>query len=263
MATLKVVEGQMEAGKAKWPEPGFMLLPSVDKLFKHFDLCRENGWLGVVTAPSGFGKTTAIEHYAEQHKHTVHHITAVSITEHAASQKNANGFMRLLLSHFERDVSHCTSAWQAYRRVAINLESSKYCRQLLIIDEANLLHRISLQAIRDIYDDSKAGIVLIGTPGLDYKLQALRNGDGETYAPIVNRIGLWTRLALEKEDVQAMTEPYGLDAACRRFIFDAAKRNGALRAVETLLRTAIQLAGDGPIGLQHLRRAADITGAGS
>ncbi len=263
MATLKVVEGQMEAGKAKWPEPGFMLLPSVERLFKHFDLCRENGWLGVVTAPSGFGKTTAIRYYAEQHKHHVHHVTAVSVTEQPNSQKNAGGFLRLLLSNWERDVSHCLPVWQAYQRVAINLKSSKYSRQLLIIDEANLLHRTSLQAVRDIYDDSNAGIVLIGTPGLDDKLQALRNGDGEIYAPLVNRIGLWTRLGLEKEDVLAISEPYGLDAACRRFILAAAEKNGALRAVEALLRTAIRLTGDGPIGLQHLEHAAEITGAGS
>ena len=252
----------MEVGKAKWPEPGFMLLPSVERMFKAFDICRENGWLGVITAPSGFGKTTAITRYAAQHN-SVRHATCVSVTEQTERKKNASGFLKMLLTRWERCVAVNMPIYQAYEQLSAHLRDRYDGKALLILDEANLLHRVSLQAVRDLYDATGAGFVLIGTPGLDDKLRALRNSDGETYAPLVNRIRLWTQLDLEKEDVLTMIEPYGLDAACRRFILAAAQKNGALRAANGLLRTAIQFAGDGPIGLQHLREAAAIDGAGS
>lgn len=194
---------------------------------------------------SGVGKTTAVQSFAAD-RHDTFVVTVSPTTAH---------------------LRECVAAiWKAIRceyigvvgtaemstRIIKKLEDT---RSLLIFDEAQHLRFDALEEIRNIADLAHIGIALLGN-----EVVSNRMGMGErspAFAQLRSRVGKRIQLTRSTtEDVIAVAEAYGVTGAAeQRALVEIASKDGALRAVSTILRKVIIEAEPGNISLDQIRAA--------
>jgi DNA transposition AAA+ family ATPase len=131
---------------------------------------------------------------------------------------------------------------------------------LFVLDEANHLSDAGMDVVRDIYDESEIGLVLLGNVELQIRLKRGANRWTSGHLPLLGR--MTCRMDLEEvtpEDLAAFADHHGLDGPARNFLATVARRGG-LRTVNAVLRNARALNGDGDPRLADLREAAAMVG---
>lgn len=144
-------------------------------------------------------------------------------------------------------------------------------RAILIIDEAHKLKPEAMELVRDIFDDSKCSVLLLGT--VDVKRMVASDSDPE-YGQMASRVGLRVNLAPELrpgykggkplihvDEIRAMfeREKVRLHPAAARWLAQLANEPGmgAFRRIDRLIDYALLARGRGndPITVQHLQTA--------
>lgn len=138
---------------------------------------------------------------------------------------------------------------------------------LLIVDEAQHVTKLALEAARGLHDAAGVGLVVQGNARI-YDRMYGGGKSAEDFAQIFSRVGKRLALRLPAEgDVQALAEHFGVSGAAERaFLMETSRRHGALRLVVKVLRMAATLAaGAGrEIDVTLLRAALiDLHGAAS
>jgi DNA transposition AAA+ family ATPase len=116
---------------------------------------------------------------------------------------------------------------------------------LLVIDEAQHLNILAIEAIRSIYDVAGIGLVLCGNESVYARLTG--GSRAATFAQLFSRIGKRLRLSLpSKADVAALADAYGVTGKEeRQALIEISQKPGALRAVvKTLNFAAVMAAGN-------------------
>ena len=151
---LKLERDRFEGGATT-----FVMTPTARKIETFFDLVRESQSMGIMSGPSHVGKTWAAEHYQQGNNHG----RTIYCRMHAAS--GLGGMVRRLAEALGISDHSNTAALVDRIKRALSVDT------LMIIDECHLLantYRTNsffacVEVLREIYDESGCGMVLIWT----------------------------------------------------------------------------------------------------
>ena len=152
------------------------------------------------------------------------------------------------------------------------LSISSACRQivkrlsglqaLLLVDEAQHLSAPALDQLRSIHDLAGCGVVLMGNPAILRNLEGGRRS--ADFAQLFSRVG--QRLVRHQpalDDIEAILNGWGIeDAAVRRVARAVARRPGALRAMDKVLRQAHMRAAAEGVALGEAHMVASVQALG-
>jgi DNA transposition AAA+ family ATPase len=188
-------------------EPGTFVVTKAYRRFTEVcDACRRFRSIGLGYGPPGTGKTESAKYYAQWEqvesflpeslitfsgRSTVDSFypykpltfssaqSSASLLECrtvfytapvAASPARIEQQVLALFAAFSYLIEAANERHQGKEEFLVTRRSSHFI-ELLIVDEANRLKDAGLEQIRDIYDKGKFGLVLLGMPGLDKRLQ--------------------------------------------------------------------------------------------
>lgn len=247
----EVVTLLREGGKANGE---FCQTPTARDIMNVLSVCQAQGWIGVVVGQPGTGKTTAITAYAGE---SWSGAKVCRMTRAAA--KLQPGLVRLA-SAIGAYVEPHRGAHDIHQELVV--VASNMDRGLIILDEAQHMDDDLLEAVRDLYDETRVGIVLVGNHELTSRWSDQSNRRRyNNFAQLRGRIGPQIDLSHPSaEDVEEICRHRGIEGArAVEIVKKAAKLPGALQKVRNLFEVASEL-GDGRITYTSLKQAAPVVG---
>jgi DNA transposition AAA+ family ATPase len=168
------------------PAHPFVLTKEYRRFVEFCEACRRDRYIGLCYGSPGVGKTLSARHYAQwdamEHYGAYHRETSPVPPELAAcrvafatapvvcSPRRLGDDLCEARSRLEHVIDaarpHADAAAEAPQRGW----ASRWRTELLVVDEADRLKLIALEVVRDLYDQSQMGLVLIGMPGLEKRL---------------------------------------------------------------------------------------------
>lgn len=148
------------------------------RLFTEFaDAVREHRYIGLCYGPPGVGKTLSARRYAHWDIIEPYLRRRMRGLWQAAPAPILDGACIVMWtpavsvtpSKLQYEVDHwCHELGTAVRVSARTWQAPK--TELLVVDEADRLKQASLEQLRDLYDRSSLGLILIGMPGMERRL---------------------------------------------------------------------------------------------
>lgn len=193
------------------PQVTFLDTKEYRRFAEFCDACRTARSIGLCYGPPGVGKSFSAKHYAQWHLVEAHFPARFYDTSRIASIEGTIArTVASLTSQVSPELRNCRSVLytpsvmntpkrveQEVRALRLALshlvdatkpeyEPLRYHpvpdpTELLMVDETDRLKTASLEQIRDVYDRSAIGVVLIGMPGLEKRLSR--------YAQLYSRVG--------------------------------------------------------------------------
>jgi DNA transposition AAA+ family ATPase len=199
---------------------------------------REAHLPGIVTfsGPSGFGKSTAVGYVAAQHN-------AIYVEVRSIWTKKS------FLEALAKALGIYRAATVAAMADQISEELSKSQQPLMLDEGDNLIERNLVELVRDIYEQSKAPVVLIGEEALPQKLRKWERFHG--------RVMDWAQaLPADASDVETLVQHYTPDIQLKPDMVAELVRqaNGSVRRIVTNLdRIAYEARAEGwqEVGLKE------------
>ncbi|MEV4020665.1 AAA family ATPase [Nonomuraea angiospora] len=174
-------------------EVDFILTKEHRRFTEFADAVRRDHYIGLCYGPPGVGKTLSARRYAHWHElapllhgsrardgegqdrhdwHTLLYTPTVSATPRLIDKEltNMSTFFSIIRAPNPFD-----------RRTFHGLHALTPFAELLIVDEADRLKTAGLEQLRDHYDRSRLGMILIGMPGIEKRLAR--------YPQLYSRIG--------------------------------------------------------------------------
>jgi DNA transposition AAA+ family ATPase len=164
------------------------------RLTEFADAVRRHGYIGLCHGVAGVGKTLSARRYARwdvaqtllktwgkrdpsdlkvydalARSQAVFYTPTVGITLRELRQEIPNLVSR---------VNICIQQHRHFKVLPTAHHNSNFV-ELLIIDEADRLSTTALEYLRDLFDRHGIGLILIGMPGIDKRLLAIRNSTAE------------------------------------------------------------------------------------
>ncbi len=147
--------------------------------------CRRYRYIALCYGVAGVGKTLSSRIYA--HWDRIESLSALQLRERPAAPEimecRTIFYTAPVTATPERVEREVQGAWKQFNtllvemdRVLRNVTVWNYplalpnCVELIIVDEADRLKPAALEQLRDIYDRSRIGLVLIGMPGIEKRL---------------------------------------------------------------------------------------------
>jgi len=216
---------QKEKNKSPKIEIPFTRTSVVKKIFETCRICHLDNELGVCYGNAGVGKTTAIHQYVSENSDVI--------------MIRANlGYTPIVLIrelHKKLGGDGIGNYQYVYNEIVNKIKNSG---RLIIIDEAERLPYYSLEALRDIHDEAKIGILLFGMPRLVVNLR----GKKGQLAQLSSRVGVSVRLdCLTNEDTKLIVEQVipGANGICKTF---HEYSNGNTRVLTKLISRSVKVA---------------------
>lgn len=231
------------------------------------ELCRLGRHLGVISGPSGIGKTTAGRAAVQAAAETEHeaHYVRMTITAEGVQP----GLMRIGRA-IGAPVHTSMGAAEAHDAI-LGCMRGWPRGGILVLDEAQFMSDPLIFAIRDLADellerDRMTGIVLMGDGALSARINGRSGPRARHFEPLRGRLGASVELSPpDAQDfsviayAQGVTQPQAADLVAR-----VGAGRGGLHNVARMLTTARGIAGpDNPITLGVLRTAAQVAGVGA
>jgi DNA transposition AAA+ family ATPase len=154
------------------------------RLFAEFcDACRRERYIGLCYGPPGVGKTLSARHYAQwdlcepavANCRCLFYTPAVTVTP-----KQLEGDLQGLAWDLKLAVEGALNPEEGVP-YGFKVATAPSRTELVLVDEADRLKFPTLEQLRDLYDRSACGVVLIGMPGLEKRLAR--------YAQLYSRVG--------------------------------------------------------------------------
>jgi DNA transposition AAA+ family ATPase len=222
--------------------PNFVLTSVAEKIDGLCTLCLDGRRMGLAEIPSGVGKTQAAQAYAAAHPDDCRYIecspkhTAMGILYDVADaiRVGKSGTRHLL-----------------FRNVVDQLVLRG--QPLLIFDDVDNLTRDALYTIRQLHDQAKVGIVLLGTEDFLTKLRRRPTGlDQQALNRILHLVNLH---GINQDDAEKLTSFFELPTAARLLAWQACDGD-ARRLVHGCIDALDRAAAYGePVCERHIERA--------
>ena len=176
---------------ATMTDPGDFLVTKQYRRFAEFcDAVRRDRYIGLCYGPPGVGKTISARHYANWDQlQPLHDAMDISYGTALAADASRSVLYTPTVTatprQLQRDLSKL-SEWLSFTLRLAHEDLSKPpsttpSTELLIIDEADRLKHQTLEQLRDHFDRTGAGLILIGMPGIEKRLSR--------YPQLYSRIG--------------------------------------------------------------------------
>lgn len=210
--------------------------------------CQTEQGLGAILGRSGYGKTYALQYYADK----------PNVIYMECDELMTTGDIIAYLEKMLQLPSKDTSNWDRVNRIKDYFRSRHNQGYLLIFDEADkLLNKHTqkkLEVIRNIYDQSRVGVVISGEPHLNTQLKRY----SERFA---NRIDVAVHLnGLTKTDVERYLERYNIsDEATGEIIKIATNRtNGCFRILDRTMKNILRVLDGDRITIETVETATKM-----
>lgn len=176
----------------------FMVTKEYRRFSEFLDACLRYRYIGLCYGPPGVGKTLSARHYADwdlideyrtlpepppRAAETVQCKTALYTPSVANTTNRVEKELRISLLDLKHAIDwalHLDAESTLPRHLGLGRNGAGYA-ELLIVDEADRLKTAALEHVRDFYDRSGIGLVLIGMPGIEKRLAR--------YPQLYSRIG--------------------------------------------------------------------------
>ncbi len=240
-------------------KPRYCETAAYREIYDVLALCRQQGQIGVITGPTGVGKTTACQEFTEK--------LGVSYMRMPVAANAAQPFLCRLVKAIGRYPQNNAGKHDLYTEIA---EHRWRSGALLIIDEGSRLTEELVLVLHALWDEARTwhghriGIALVGTPEMTDIWAERRNKRArDPLAPFRARIGQTVALkGPDEADIDALCGHFGLKGKRERDVIARfAKAWDGLHNIDQLMVNARSLAGPGkPIGSEHLFAAAEVMG---
>jgi DNA transposition AAA+ family ATPase len=170
--------------QAKQPTDDFVVTKEYRRFAEFCDACRRYRYIGLCHGPPGVGKTFSARYYSKWDlfepllprrppEYPPPEIIPCRTVFYMPSVSNSP-------KQIEREVSKVRFDLSVLTNAAFQLQQGNEDwwlgpvppdrTELLIVDEADRLKMPGLEQLRDMYDRSKVGLILVGMPGLEKRL---------------------------------------------------------------------------------------------
>lgn len=163
--------------------PGFIETKHYHRFVELCEACQQACSMGVCYGDAGVGKTLSARRYTQWDQ-----MEGVLMGEAEKPERETNlrralypPEVQMSAKRLEQDLLHLH--WQMKKRstleppavqmqgpIKANLRMTPLEWDLLVIDEADWLKPVGLEVVRNLYDRSHMGVVLIGMPGIERRL---------------------------------------------------------------------------------------------
>jgi DNA transposition AAA+ family ATPase len=218
----------------------YIATPTGEKIKGDLSYAQATVDLGVIAGGAGAGKTYAIKSYA-----------ASSPNVWVATMRPDTACVASCLEEIGEAVGVKMTS-RAARQSRDLTRRMQGTGGLLVIDEAQHLNILAIEAVRSIYDAAGIGLVLCGNESVYARLTG--GSRAAAFAQLFSRIGKRLILAQpSREDVAAIAAAYGVNGTEeRKALFAISQKPGALRAVvKTLKFSAVMAAGNNDVVNHH------------
>lgn len=245
--------------------PGIWPIRSAAAISVTLDVCRKDGRIGLVTGPSGTGKTTAAVA-------AVQHLQALDVEAHYVMMRRAADGLQPGLLHIARAIGACVEPNMGGADVhdAVARILAGWPREaVLVLDEAQFMSEALLDAIRNLSDELRAqgrrcGIVMVATPDLAARING-RNGRARHFEPLRGRLCVVELDGPGAEDCAKLAAAVGVGGTdAPALLAKVGATPGGLHNVAKVIEGARRAAGAGkPLALSHIRVAMQGLGVAS
>lgn len=200
--------------------------------------------IALVSGDAGAGKTTALEYYTRNNTGVIM-VTADSCTT------TATAILKVISEKFGKQTDYKKSVLM--KELISHLKGTN---RLIIIDEADHLTFQALQAVRNLNDMAKVGVILSGNNKI-YR-QMLKGQKGEDFDQIRTRIFVRKMVVNDYTPEEIMNIFGKLDERSIAFIMEIAMTE-SLRTAKKLYEIALEYAGamGEALGVKHLRQTRE------
>lgn len=174
--------------------PSFLITKEYRRFVEFCEACRRYRYIGLCYGPPGVGKTLSARHYAKwdlvesvsEHRYDdgfsiPPEIEACHAVVYAPSVTVSPKQLGIEVEALSRQISWLVEDLRHPNESRTLRYEGTLWVDLLIVDEADRLKMAALEVLRDRYDRSGVGLILIGMPGLEKRLAR--------YAQFYSRVG--------------------------------------------------------------------------
>lgn len=204
--------------------------------------CQVERCIGMLISETSAGKTSAMQAYCETNP------SAIYVHGSARTNKVASMVRAIwLASKAFRGHKTLTEQWEAIVR-GFRTEPGDVTTRILLVDDAHVLSYGTLEALREIHDDTGIGLVLAGTTRLDGRV-SLAGDAHQMFEQLRARVML--RRIIRKptrDDVAAVAAAWAGEGtrftpSALAYLCELSQGLGALRLVKSHVRMALRLGG--------------------
>lgn len=235
-------------------KPGFCRTPTAVGILNALGSCHKHRKMGCIVGGPGVGKSTAVAEYVRERRDA----TVCRMTKAAARLQP--GLVRIVNALGGYVATQMGSADLAEE--ALNRLRDVHRPQLLILDEAQHMDDELLETMRDLFDESGAAIVLVGSLELPERWEAKSAARRRKWAQLTSRLTVWFDVpSAQPDDVVALCDHHGIAGKrSQDLLARAASADGGLRNIAVLLDIARSFANGATIDLNHLQDAKLMIG---
>lgn len=243
---------------------GIWPIRSAIALANAVDTCRMTGQIGLVTGPSGIGKTTAARAIVAALEDRLVEARYVMMTR--AADGLQPGLLRIARAIgaaanpnmggadiYDAVVSHIARLWDG--------------ESVLVLDEAQFMSEALIDALRNISDEMRGhhgqrGIVMVGTSELADRFAGRLGGRAKHHEPLTGRLFRLNLDGLSAEDLETITGALGVGGAgTAELVAKVVAGRGRLHNLARVLDMARRIGGRSkPLSYAHLMVAVDGLG---
>jgi DNA transposition AAA+ family ATPase len=210
----------------------------------------------LIMGPSGIGKTVTAKRWVAKHEFDAIFFT-VGITVHT--------YGNLIDGLAEALGSRSSSYYSLRDRLDGIVERLQERPILIILDEVQAFNTKMWETLRHIHDESGAGLVYLGQPGIIDRLRG-KGGERNQLDHVVGRLAIRKLFgnAVSKEDAKIVADSLCPDLSKKAldFLAKKAQLDGKLRLVRYILEVSIEVAKteDVPIDYRLISRVSNSLG---